>query len=151
MYRIIYIAFLLITTFANCQTYTGSILRVIDGDTFVFQNSDGSFKVRMYGIDAPEYKQEYGQESKNFLKKYEGKNCTVIQKDIDKYGRIVAVLMIDTTNINKLSLKQGYSWHYKKYSKDIDYSDCELYARKNKLGLWNSLNPLEPWIYRKTH
>jgi len=36
------------------QTYSGSVIRVIEGDTFVFQTKEGSLTVRMFGTDAPE-------------------------------------------------------------------------------------------------
>ena len=60
--------FLLVSLPVICfsQEYTGTILRVIDGDTFVFQTNEGSLTVRMFGIDAPEKSQAFGQESKTF-------------------------------------------------------------------------------------
>jgi endonuclease YncB( thermonuclease family) len=35
-----------------------------------------------------------------------------------------------------ISIKAGYSWHFKKYSKDQNYASSEDNAKVNKLGLW---------------
>ena len=45
------------------QKYNGTIIRVIDGDTYVFLTKTGSFTVRMLGIDAPERDQPFSRES----------------------------------------------------------------------------------------
>jgi len=47
-------------------------------------------------------------------------------------------------------VKNGFAWHYKKYSKDNSYDDLEKQARKLKLGLWNDKIPTAPWEWRKS-
>ncbi|EAJ5221493.1 thermonuclease, partial [Campylobacter upsaliensis] len=55
---------------------TGKVSRVIDGDTIELlaktsktnpYNHIAKLKIRLYGIDAPELKQAYGKEAKEFL------------------------------------------------------------------------------------
>lgn len=151
MYRIFYIAFLLITTVVNCQIYKGSIIRVIDGDTFVFQTEEGSLKIRMNGIDAPESKQDYGQESKQFIEKYLNQPSIVKASGVDKYGRTIGTLYVNDIDINLESIKNGCAWHYKKYSSDVVYSNAELSAKKELKGLWKNSNAVAPWVFRKLH
>lgn len=133
----------------SAQTYTGTILSVKDGDTFVFQSSEGSIIVRLDGIDCPEKNQPHGPEAKQYLSKYTGKECTIIPGKIDKYGRTIATLYVDSVNINLELLKSGLAWHYKKYNSDPVYSDAENKARAQKLGLWKDEKPIEPWNFRK--
>jgi micrococcal nuclease len=133
------------------QTYQGSIIRVIDGDTYVFQTQEGSFVVRMQGIDAPEKDQPYSKESTDFLKKYLNKEAIVIKTGMDRYGRTLGNLIIDSLDINMLSIKNGCSWHFKKYSKDHEYANAEEYAKSNKLGLWSSIEPIAPWGWRNNN
>ena len=38
----------------------GRIVRVVDGDTVTMRFADGTFTVRLWGIDAPESSQPYG-------------------------------------------------------------------------------------------
>lgn len=58
------------------QSYTGTILRVIDGSTYVFQTTEGLLTVRMYGTDAPERDQPFAKESAEFLKQYLNNDAT---------------------------------------------------------------------------
>jgi endonuclease YncB( thermonuclease family) len=131
------------------QTYNGTIIRVIDGDTFVIQTEEGSLKVRMFGTDAPERDQPYSKESADFLKQYLNKDATLKASGVDRYSRTLGVLYIDGQDINLLSIKNGCSWHFKRYSSNQKYSTAEEYARRNKIGLWALPNPVPPWDWRK--
>ena len=106
------IAFLLFSIVGFSQQYTGSIIRVIDGDTFVFQTIEGSLIIRMYGIDAPERDQPYSKESADFMKQYLNKEAIIKASGVDRYGRTLGILFINCEDINLLSIKCGYFWHY---------------------------------------
>jgi len=136
---------------ASAQYISGKITRVIDGDTFIFTTDSAIIKVRMQGIDAPELHQFYGQESKQFLLKFRGIPGTIFKYKIDKYGRSVAMLYIDTVNINLLELHSGQAWYYYQYYKSKAFYDAEQIARSQRLGLWHYSNPIPPWIFRKSN
>ena len=69
---------------------SGKVIRVSDGDTLLLQSGSQRIKVRMYGIDAPELKQSYGENSKSYLeKRILNKNIDVKVINEDKYGRKV--------------------------------------------------------------
>jgi len=131
------------------QDYKGTIIRVIDGDTFVFQTEEGSFTVRMYGTDAPERDQPFSRESTDFLKHYLNKDAVFKRKGADRYGRTLGKIYIDGQDVNLQSIKEGYSWHFKRYSSDQDYASAEVYAKTNNLGLWNMPGSIPPWNWRK--
>jgi endonuclease YncB( thermonuclease family) len=141
--------FIILNVIVCAQSYNGTVIRVIDGDTFVFQTEDGSFTVRMYGIDAPERDQPFSEESAEFLSKYLHKDAVFKANGTDRYGRRLGTLFIDGKDVNLLSLKGGYSWHFKRYSSDQQYANAEEYARKNKIGLWALPNPIPPWEWRQ--
>ena len=62
----------------------------MDGDTVGLLVDRKMYKIRLAGIDAPEYKQPYGQKSKQALaKKVFRKHIKVVQTDIDHYNRVV--------------------------------------------------------------
>jgi endonuclease YncB( thermonuclease family) len=73
---------------------SGMVLRIIDGDTFVFQTEEGSLKVRMDGIDAPEKDHAFGLKAKEFLTSYLYKNGKLQYKGVDTYGRTLGVLFV---------------------------------------------------------
>jgi len=139
----------LVSSIYQEQFYTGKITRVIDGDTFVMQTITGSVKVRLDGIDCPENKQPYSAESKAFLSKFLNLGSKIHKKGTDRYGRVLGVLWVEGININLLMVKEGYPWHFKKYSKDTALAEAEIKARENKKGLWKDPNPIAPWDWRK--
>lgn len=141
--------FIFISTIGYSQSYNGTIIRVIDGDTYVFQTEEGSFIVRMQGTDAPENNQPFSKESSDFLKQYLYKDATFKSKGTDRYKRRLGTLYVDGHDINLLSIKNGCAWHFKRYSNDIQYAQAEEYARKNKVGLWKLDNPIPPWNWRQ--
>jgi micrococcal nuclease len=151
--RLKLISVLLFCIFLNpevySQEYKGSIIRVIDGDTFIFLTSSGSLLVRMLGIDAPERDQPFSRESSEFLSKYLNNQAIINVNGTDTDDRYMGTLFVNGRNINLLSIKSGHSWHYKRYSSDKDYSLAEEYARENKLVIWSLPNPIPPWTWRQ--
>jgi micrococcal nuclease len=144
---LVFIAFFSVIGFS--QSYSGTIINVIDGDTYVFQTSEGSFKVRTLGTGAPENQQPYSKESAEFLLKYLNKDAITKVTGTDRYCRSIGILYVQGKDINLLSIKNGCSWHYKQYSKDQSFADAEIIARKNRIGLWGLANPTPPWRWRK--
>ncbi len=142
------VCLVLIVKLGYTQSFNGTVIRVIDGDTFVFQTKNGSFTVRMFGTDAPERDQPFSKESVNFMKQYLNKDAITKVNGTDRYHRKVGTLFVEGQDINLLSIKSGYAWHFKRYSSDQQYAAAEEYARKNKLGLWQLNNPILPYNWR---
>jgi endonuclease YncB( thermonuclease family) len=44
--------------------------------------------------------------------------------------------------------KNGLAWHFIKYSDDKEYTELEIYARQNKLGLWADTKAIALWEWR---
>ena len=142
---------LLITVQASA--FDGRIVKVTDGDTVdVLDTSNKLTKVRLYGIDAPEKKQDFGQKSKQFvLDIVAGKTVSVEAIDTDRYGRTVGVVHIGNTVLNAEILKSGLAWYYEKYCKSSfcgEWQQIESQARSSKIGLWSIPNPQAPWDFR---
>lgn len=127
---------------------SGKVVSIHDGDTITVLSGKEQTKVRLYGIDAPEKKQDYGQRSKQFLANLiAGQMVEVEPKGKDRYKRTLGIIYYKGQDINAQMVKNGYAWAYVKYSKI--YVDQEKTARKNKLGLWQSSDPTPPWEWRK--
>jgi len=67
----------------------------------------------------------------------------------DRNGRIIGKIFWNQRCLNKDLVKNGLAWHFKKYSKSLEYANLELEARKKKLGLWKDAMPIAPWEWRK--
>ena len=134
----------------NAAVLDGFVETVTDGDTIKIKSSDKIYIVRLYGIDAPEKNQPYGNNSTKFLKdKIENKHISVNFSSKDKYGRIVGKVYHNETYINEYLIKNGKAWHYKKYSNDKDLNNAENFAKENRLGIWKFESVIAPWDWRK--
>ena len=107
-----------------------SIIKIVsipDGDTLNIINSNNKkIKIRLYGIDAPETTQKYGQASRDYLRKIvKNKNLTYKIRSKDDYGRVVATLYGDNKDLNYEMIKAGWAWHYKYYYKSKKYAEAE--------------------------
>ena len=142
---------LLISSPAFATEYQGKVIAVLDGDTVKVRISKTEkIKVRLAQIDAPEKTQAFGMRSKKALTKLiSDKVVRVVEEDVGRYGRIVGRIYHGKRDINAVMVKQGFAWVYRKYSKDKTLLTLERQARKNKKGLWQDPNPLEPWKFRK--
>lgn len=124
-YALLIFLILVFCEFGFSQSYTGSIIRVIDGDTFVFQTEEGSLRVRMFGTDSPERDQPFAKESAEFMQQYLNQPATLKATGVDRYGRTLGVLYINGKDINLLSIRNGCAWHFKRYSSDHQYATAE--------------------------
>ncbi|MGE6396110.1 thermonuclease family protein [Chryseobacterium scophthalmum] len=151
----IYKTFLLflfpIIIFSQNKSY--KVIGVKDGDTVEILMDGKPQVVRLSHIDCPEKKQPFGNNAKQFASDLcfgkKVKLSTGWKKDRNK--RLLAeIILSNGKNLNKELVKNGFAWHYKKYSKDNSYDDLEKQARKLKLGLWNDKIPTAPWEWRKS-
>jgi micrococcal nuclease len=141
---------------SNClySQLKGRIIGVSDGDSVsLLDEKNVVFKIRLNGIDAPEKKQDFGNASKNFIGDliYD-KFVWVRTNGLDRYGRTIGTIYLNENmigkSVNEMSLENGMSWHYKKYDKNILWSNMELKAKEDKIGLWQLQNPIPPWSFR---
>ncbi|MDA7583902.1 thermonuclease family protein [Luminiphilus sp.] len=131
---------------ASAQKHT--LKRIIDGDTV--ELTDGT-RIRLHGIDTPERDQPYGKQATRQLDGLLGRTVYVEKKDIDRYGRVVAVLWsADGTNVNAAMVCGGHAWWYERYARfDSELRDCQSEAQKAMLGLWAKEGAVAPWDWRK--
>ena len=122
-----------------------------DADTISIQHT----RYRLYGIDAPELQQEYGQKAKQHVKKYL-KNITKLQiYGKDRYGRTLAIFFLsDGTTLQEKLLEKGLAIIYEPYCRK---KICAIWriiqkkAKQNSYGIWSSHNFILPSDYRKKH
>ncbi|TKX33390.1 thermonuclease family protein [Campylobacter taeniopygiae] len=133
---------------AKIPSFKARVVRVIDGDTIEILHSNKTSKVRFFGIDAPEIKQNFGKEAKNNLNEIlKNKEVEIFYKNKDIYGRIVAIVKLNNTDINCWMVRKGYAWADTYYTNV--YVKEQKIAQKYKLGLWQEKNPIEPYKWRK--
>ena len=127
-------------------------MRAADGDSFTARRADTgqTVELRLYGVDAPENGQPYGQASRrSLLAMTEGKILTVSPVENDRYGRVVAVVFAagDETSVNERQLEQGMAWYYGRFCRAPfckDWKTKEQRARAEHAGLWRDRAPRSP-------
>jgi endonuclease YncB( thermonuclease family) len=141
------------TVFAAPSTTTG-IPSVIDGDTLEIRGQ----RFRLHGVDAPESSQicldsrgakyRCGALAANKLsERIARRNVTCLEKDRDRYKRIVAVCKLGKEDLNAWLVSSGFAVAYRQYSRD--YVKQESAARASSRGLWAGQFQM-PWDYRKS-
>jgi endonuclease YncB( thermonuclease family) len=56
---------------------------------------------------------------------------------------------LEDRDISLEMVKDGFAWHYKRYSKEAALADAEKEARKARRGLWADKDPVPPWEWRR--
>lgn len=142
------------TSLKKGSTVSGKVISIIDGDTYdALLLSNKTIRVRMEGIDAPEKGMPFYQKSKKYLSSLcFNKQVKIKITGTDNYDRFLAYTYIeDEKELSKEMIKEGYAWHFKKYSSDTTLSNLEIEARNLKKGLWSEKNPMSPWTNRSLH
>ena len=136
----------------------GEVIKIADGDTItVLTLKNKKVKIRIYGIDAPEKKQRYGEEATKFVrKKLLNKNVVVEVVGIGRYKRKIGIVYygsIFRKNLSKQLVKNGLAWRYPQYCKKAklcsELEKLENKARKRKKGLWKDKGLIPPWTWRR--
>lgn len=124
----------------------GLVVEVHDGDTFTLNTGE---RVRLDGIDAPELKQPYGQESKEQLERLILNRIIDIRCDGKSYNRKLCRISCDDVDIQREMVKRGLAFDYTYYSQGF-YKSAEDFAQRLQRGVWVLPNGGErPWYYRR--
>lgn len=128
------------------------VIGIVDGDTYDILVDNQKVRIRMDAIDAPEKGMPYYKVSKKYLSSLIfGKFIEVDMFDEDSRGRIIAHTYSNGLDISAEMLSAGLAWHYKEHNNEDKYSELEINARNERLGLWADENPYKPWEIRKLH
>ncbi len=148
--------------FAQKRQSAYRLARLFDGDSFELVDRLGRrVSVRLFGIDAPEKDQAFGDASRrNLYKLMKGRDVRVQALYKDKYDRHVALVYrvengkIDSVSLNQHQIRAGMAWVYERYCTAgfcRTWKKEENLARKKRLGLWKGASPLPPELWRRYH
>jgi micrococcal nuclease len=135
------------------NAFTGRVIRVADGDTLTIEAANRVVKVRLFGVDAPESGQEDGDAARWFTANAAlDRTVTVIERDFDRYGRMVAdIVLPDGRALNRELVKAGRARWYPRYApNEADLQNLETEAREHRRGIWANAQQVAPWEWRKS-
>ena len=92
------------------KTFSAKVVRVIDGDTVQAYDGATNTRIRLYGIDAPESKQAFGQKAKQTMIQLVANQVVNIQDHgQDVYGRILGTIYLNNNDVKEGANKRGNS------------------------------------------
>ena len=131
-----------------------SITQVSDGDSL----RSGDLRIRLFGIDAPELKQQCAdqngilwncgaaalQQLNALISKNKELQCSL--RDVDRYGRLVMQCFNGPTDIGAAMVLSGHALAYRHFS-DL-YVAEEKQAKTALKGIWRGTF-IPPWEWRR--
>ena len=74
-----------------------------------------TIRIRLEGIDCPEYRQPYSARAKQFTAELvHRKDVTVDGRGEDQYGRLLARVRVGGVEVNEALVRNGLAWHYQR-------------------------------------
>ncbi len=126
--------------------------RVVDGDSLEI----GGARIRLFGIDAPERGQSCQEGGELWIcgglarlrleERISQRRVVCVEKDRDRYGRIVAVCRAGGKDLNAWMVSEGWALAYRRYSEA--YVDEEAGAKAARVGVWRG-DFVPPWDWRR--
>jgi endonuclease YncB( thermonuclease family) len=142
---------------AVSQPSGARVVSVGDGDSIQVRQEGQLLRVRLACIDAPEQSQRpHGQQAHRELRQQLPIGSTVVLavKATDRYGRTVAEVYRQNSNINLAMVEAGEAFAYPRHlhqCKGQDYLDAEQRARQRGGGIWQHPEGImRPWNFRRT-
>ena len=141
---------------ANANELAGRVTRVVDGDTLVVSDSSHlPTTVHLFGIDAPELAQEFGQQSRTGLSALAlGQSIQAQCVEQDRYGHELCVVWIRGKDVGLEQIGNGMAWWNQKHALRQSpqtrslYRQAEFNAKIRRFGLWRGKNPMPPWNWQ---
>lgn len=127
------------------------VVGIADGDTLRARCDDLPVKsIRLAEVDAPEKAQPFGQASKQHLAGLCFQKRAVVEpKGRDRFGRMVARVRCEGTDVSAEQAMSGLAWAFTPYLTDPAIGRLEAEARAARRGLWTDPNPVAPWVWRR--
>lgn len=143
----------LLSAVIRADTLEGRVTRIIDGDTLTLSdNAQRPRTIHLFGIDAPELTQDYGNKAKASLSARAINQAASARCHAkDRYEHDLCVLSIRGQDIGLEQIRAGMAWWNQRHALQqtaqvrSEYQQAEFNAKIRRLGLWNSKNPTPPW------
>ena len=140
----------LAVTCAFAETISGTVTKVIDGDTLVVRDAAKKrHTVRLAEIDAPEPKQPFYAESGRSLAELCHRKAATVEWSVrDEGQRYIGYVTCAGKDANGEQLKRGMAWASPKGTRPTSaLYELETYARLRRIGLWADDQPVAPWEF----
>lgn len=149
--RLAWLAAALAVAAGAAEAVSGRVVSVVDGDTVSVLNAAGqAMAVNLFGVDAPEKSQAYGEQARRaLLALVLDREVRVVDRGQDRFADTLVDLYVGGTWVNLELVRAGWGWYVKEDKPDARLVEAEKAAREQHVGLWRERNPVAPWDWRK--
>lgn len=119
------------------QTFEATVVRIADGDSFeiVRTGEKARLRVRLEGVDAPELGEVFSRDAQDLVRSLAlDRRVSVLGRDVDRYGRLVARVTIGGRDLSVALLSAGLACQ--RFATDSLLAAAESRARAGGVGFW---------------
>lgn len=142
------------------------VTRIVDGDTIEATDGHLTFRIRIAGMDAPEWRQRFGRQATNRLKRLIGNQKIEIQPILhktDRYNRVLGQVFVNGKDVSLMMIEEGMATYFRPFCHDypadqkfydynpLPYIQAEQKALKASRGIWVQEKIMLPCEYRKEY
>ncbi len=137
---------------AHAEVLDARVTHVADGDSLSVCVEHREARIRLVSIDAPEYQQPFGVESrKSLVELCDKKVARVDWAKEDRYGRKLGRVSCGGVDVNAEQVRRGLAWVSRLDPPDGSLFSAERAARAAKIGLWADPEAVPPWKWRRAN
>ena len=132
----------------------GRVLRIIDGDSLILDMRGSQYRIELWGIDAPEPNQPWGEAAAHQLNRtLTGSFVTVrVDRGPDE-GRYAGRVLLRGRDVGLDLLYDGLAWSTVRggitaQHAQHPYDLAQRQASVARRGLWSDDHPVPPWEWR---
>ena len=145
------VPFFLLLAVAHADVLDGRVTHVADGDSLSICVEHREVRIRLVNIDAPEYQQPFGLESRQSLAELcENKQARIDWTKEDQYGRKLGQVSCGGVDVNAEQVRRGLAW-VSRIDKSDGFLSAERAARAARIGLWADPDAVPPWKWRRAN
>lgn len=132
----------------------GRVLRIIDGDSLVLDVQGSQYRIELWGIDAPERNQPWGEAAADQLNRTLTGSFVNIRVDGGgDEGRFAGRVMLRDRDVGLDLLYDGLAWSAvpgdaTHQQAEHPYDLAQRQASAARRGLWSDDHPVPPWVWR---
>jgi endonuclease YncB( thermonuclease family) len=149
--RHLFLALSLTAGLARAETFEANVVGVQDGDSLTVMRERQRVQVRLVGIDAPERKQAYGDQSRRSLATLcWKKRASIAWLEKDAHQRLLGRVNCSGVDANAEQVRRGLAWA-SPLARDREMNALQDAARRARKGLWADAAPVKPWEWRRVN
>lgn len=133
------------------DTYRGKVVAVVTGDVVIVEHDGSAGKMRLYGVDSPEQRQPFHEESKLFsIEHFLNEDVDVMALTVDSQQQPVVLVFNEAgVSLSHMLVAHGMAWWDRQNApKDALLRRLNGEAITSGLGLYADEAALAPWDYR---